>query len=142
MATKQTGEAPSRRRQQSPFPVTTLPAISVRISDWRARLRPVPRRPTSPCKCVVHLHRQTPTSSTLPTLPKGSTTSSRGRGIADADGAEGALGHRLSELVNDYYLNLLDWSADNRLAVALGADVYLWNAGKIGLLRSANHQMY
>ena len=33
------------------------------------------------------------------------------------------------ELVNDYYLNLLDWSADNRLAVALGADVYLWNAG-------------
>ena len=35
------------------------------------------------------------------------------------------------ELVNDYYLNLLDWSADNRLAVALGADVYLWNAGKI-----------
>ena len=42
------------------------------------------------------------------------------------------------ELVNDYYLNLLDWSADNRLAVALGADVYLWNAGKIGLLRSAN----
>lgn len=32
------------------------------------------------------------------------------------------------ELVNDYYLNLLDWSADNRLAVALGENVYLWNA--------------
>ena len=38
------------------------------------------------------------------------------------------------ELVNDYYLNLLDWSADNRLAVALGADVYLWNAGKINMI--------
>ena len=35
------------------------------------------------------------------------------------------------ELVNDYYLNLLDWSADNRLAVALGENVYLWNAGRI-----------
>ena len=35
------------------------------------------------------------------------------------------------ELVNDYYLNLLDWSADNRLAVALGENVYLWNAGMI-----------
>ena len=87
--------------------------------------------------------RRPPTSSNphefyIANIAKGSTTSSRGRGIADADGAEGALGHRLSELVNDYYLNLLDWSADNRLAVALGADVYLWNAGKIGLLRSAN----
>ena len=91
--------------------------------------------------------RRPPTSSNphefyIANIAKGSTTSSRGRGIADSDGAEGALGHRLSELVNDYYLNLLDWSADNRLAVALGADVYLWNAGKIGLLRSANHLMY
>lgn len=32
------------------------------------------------------------------------------------------------ELVNDFYLNLVDWSCDNVLAVALGAGVYLWNA--------------
>ena len=32
------------------------------------------------------------------------------------------------ELVDDYYLNLLDWSSRNVLAVALGASVYLWNA--------------
>jgi len=32
------------------------------------------------------------------------------------------------ELVNDFYLNLLDWSCDNILAVGLGAGVYLWNA--------------
>ena len=32
------------------------------------------------------------------------------------------------ELVDDYYLNLISWGADNILAVALGQCVYLWNA--------------
>ena len=38
--------------------------------------------------------------------------------------------------MDDYYLNLLDWSADNRVAVALGTTVYLWDAegGAIQLL--------
>ncbi|CAL4139176.1 unnamed protein product [Meganyctiphanes norvegica] len=33
------------------------------------------------------------------------------------------------ELLDDYYLHLLDWSCNNHLAVALGASVYIWNAG-------------
>ncbi|KAJ6648302.1 Cell division cycle protein 20 like [Pseudolycoriella hygida] len=33
------------------------------------------------------------------------------------------------EIINDYYLNLLDWSNDNIVTVALGSIVYLWNAG-------------
>lgn len=33
------------------------------------------------------------------------------------------------DIVNDYYLNLLDWSRDNIVTVALGQSVYLWNAG-------------
>ena len=32
------------------------------------------------------------------------------------------------ELQDDFYLNLLDWSALNLLAVGLGSAVYLWNA--------------
>eukprot|EP01061_Rhynchopus_euleeides_P022130 TRINITY_DN36051_c0_g1_i1.p1 TRINITY_DN36051_c0_g1~~TRINITY_DN36051_c0_g1_i1.p1 ORF type:complete len:522 (+),score=127.62 TRINITY_DN36051_c0_g1_i1:51-1568(+) len=32
------------------------------------------------------------------------------------------------ELVDDYYLNLLDWSQSNVLSVALKQTVYLWNA--------------
>lgn len=32
------------------------------------------------------------------------------------------------EIVDDYYLNLVDWSPTNILAVALGSTVYLWNA--------------
>ncbi|MEW5318494.1 MAG: hypothetical protein WDW38_009711 [Sanguina aurantia] len=32
------------------------------------------------------------------------------------------------ELVDDYYLNLLDWSCRNMIAVALGRSVYLWNS--------------
>ena len=32
------------------------------------------------------------------------------------------------ELIDDYYLNLLDWSIGNILAITLGNTVYLWNA--------------
>ncbi len=32
------------------------------------------------------------------------------------------------DIVNDYYLNLLDWSCNNHLAVSLGPCIYLWNA--------------
>ncbi|GFH26172.1 cell division cycle protein 20, partial [Haematococcus lacustris] len=32
------------------------------------------------------------------------------------------------DLVDDYYLNLLDWSCNNSIAIALGSTVYLWNA--------------
>ena len=32
------------------------------------------------------------------------------------------------DIINDYYLNLMDWSSNNHLAVALGAEVYIWNA--------------
>jgi cell division cycle protein 20 (cofactor of APC complex) len=38
------------------------------------------------------------------------------------------------ELVDDYYLNLLDWGTSNNvLAVGLGASVYLWNAATGGI---------
>ena len=33
------------------------------------------------------------------------------------------------EIVDDYYLNLLDWSASNKLAVCLGHSLYIWDAG-------------
>jgi cell division cycle 20, cofactor of APC complex len=33
-----------------------------------------------------------------------------------------------TDLVDDYYLNLLSWGKRNVLAVALGQAVYLWNA--------------
>lgn len=33
------------------------------------------------------------------------------------------------DIVDDYYLNLIDWSPNNILAAALGSTVYLWNAG-------------
>jgi cell division cycle protein 20 (cofactor of APC complex) len=32
------------------------------------------------------------------------------------------------DLLDDYYLNLLDWSSTNTIAVALGPAVFLWNA--------------
>ncbi|TGZ75161.1 hypothetical protein CRM22_000541 [Opisthorchis felineus] len=43
------------------------------------------------------------------------------------------------EIMDDFYLNILDWSANNILAVALNQEVYLWNAssGDIACLMSA-----
>ena len=38
------------------------------------------------------------------------------------------------DIVNDYYLNLLDWSSNNHLAVALGPHIYFWNAAN-GIVR-------
>ena len=32
------------------------------------------------------------------------------------------------ELLDDYYLNLVDWSASNRVAVCLGHSLYVWDA--------------
>ncbi|KAM7279816.1 hypothetical protein ACFE04_006950 [Oxalis oulophora] len=32
------------------------------------------------------------------------------------------------DLVDDYYLNLIDWGSANVLAIALGSTVYLWDA--------------
>ena len=32
------------------------------------------------------------------------------------------------QLTDDFYLNLVDWSSQNTLAVGLGACVYLWSA--------------
>lgn len=43
------------------------------------------------------------------------------------------------EIIDDFYLNILDWSVDNQLAIALNRDVYVWNAitGDITFLMSA-----
>ncbi|CAH1775934.1 unnamed protein product [Owenia fusiformis] len=46
------------------------------------------------------------------------------------------------EILDDYYLNLLDWSVNNHLAVCLGGNIYLWNAtsGNIQQLLSMENQ--
>ncbi|KAM3654185.1 cell division cycle protein 20 homolog [Ammospiza maritima maritima] len=46
------------------------------------------------------------------------------------------------EMFNDYYLNLIDWSSQNFLAVALDNAVYLWNHAtrEIILLLQMEHQ--
>lgn len=47
-------------------------------------------------------------------------------------------------LIDDFYLNLLDWSTRNILAVALGSSVYLWNGsdGSVKELMSVSGESY
>lgn len=58
-----------------------------------------------------------------PYLPSSSTCSSTRKIPKSADRVLDAPGIRA-----DYYLNLLDWSSQNMLAVALDRSLYLWNA--------------
>ncbi|CAI5510158.1 unnamed protein product [Closterium sp. Naga37s-1] len=55
-----------------------------------------------------------------------------GAGLGSEDSGEGSpASERIldaPEIVDDYYLNLLDWSSQNQIAVALGTTVYLWSA--------------
>jgi WD40 repeat protein len=41
-------------------------------------------------------------------------------------------------LCDDFYLNLVDWSPANQLAVALGNSVYIWNANTASVAELAN----
>ncbi|KAF2091209.1 WD40 repeat-like protein, partial [Saccharata proteae CBS 121410] len=47
-------------------------------------------------------------------------------------------------IVDDYYLNLLDWSAGNQVAVALERSVYIWSAdtGNVNSLFDCNDDTY
>ena len=48
------------------------------------------------------------------------------------------------EVLNDYYLNLLDWNSNNLVAVGLGSAVYIWNAsnGSISKLLECPNNNY
>ena len=48
------------------------------------------------------------------------------------------------DLQDDFYLNLIDWSHQNLLAVGLGPSVYLWNAGtsEVSLLHDPLHYYF
>jgi cell division cycle protein 20 (cofactor of APC complex) len=43
------------------------------------------------------------------------------------------------EVLDDYYLNLLDWSKDNILSVALGLNVFLWNGSSGEIVQLTNN---
>ncbi|KAF3781131.1 Cell division cycle 20-1 cofactor of APC complex [Nymphaea thermarum] len=47
-------------------------------------------------------------------------------------------------LMDDYYLNVLDWGSNNVLAVALGSTLYLWSAdtGKVRVLMEVEEDHY
>ena len=47
-------------------------------------------------------------------------------------------------LQDDFYLNLVDWSSQNVLAVGLGTCVYLWSActSKVGGIRPLMYQPF
>lgn len=91
-------------------------------------------------------HRVLAFKTKAPAPPEGYTNGLRAvytanKGIAGAPRAMTGSAHRhipstaerildAPELVDDYYLNLLDWGqSNNTLAVGLGSNVYLWNAG-------------
>ncbi|ALC39757.1 fzy [Drosophila busckii] len=82
-----------------------------RILCYQNKAPAAPETHTNPLKVVYALKTPISTKSGSRYIP---TTPER---ILDAP-----------DFINDYYLNLMDWSGDNIVAVALGSCVYLWNA--------------
>ena len=82
--------------------------------------------------------------SKAPAPPSGMENSARGVYTSNSAGVKAKKTFRqipsaperildAPELVDDYYLNLLDWGASNQVAVALGCTVYTWNADTGGI---------
>nr|XP_014096792.2 cell division cycle protein 20 homolog [Bactrocera oleae] len=84
---------------------------STRILCYQNKAPAAPESHQNPLKVVYSINTPLSTKSGSRFIP---TTSDR---ILDAP-----------DIINDYYLNLMDWSADNIVTVALGNAVYLWNA--------------
>ncbi|XP_055921612.1 cell division cycle protein 20 homolog [Eupeodes corollae] len=82
-----------------------------RILSYQNKAPPAPESHQNPNKVVYSIKTPISTKSGSRYIP---STSDR---ILDAP-----------DIINDYYLNLLDWSVDNVVCVALGNAVYLWNA--------------
>ncbi|EDV31376.1 uncharacterized protein Dana_GF14581 [Drosophila ananassae] len=82
-----------------------------RILCYQNKAPAAPETHNNPLKVVYSIKTPISTKSGSRYIP---TTSER---ILDAP-----------DFINDYYLNLMDWSGDNIVAVALGSCVYLWNA--------------
>lgn len=87
---------------------------SQRILSYQKKAPSAPEGFQNPMK-VLYVHAKTPASakSSSRYIPQAPDR------ILDAP-----------DIVDDYYLNLIDWSPNNILAAALGSTVYLWNAGK------------
>ncbi|KAJ1484004.1 WD40-repeat-containing domain protein [Baffinella frigidus] len=102
--------------------------------DYRQALRDIILPPVSPADKILPLH-QSPTSpgdcgGTLMGSPHSVSPSASARKRRNARLIPKSPDKILDapDIVDDYYLNLLDWSPSNILAVALGQSVFLWNA--------------
>ncbi|CAI0434903.1 unnamed protein product [Linum tenue] len=86
----------------------------------RTRILAFKNKPPVPVELIPHQHTASASSTThqaKPTKPRRHIPQQTSERTLDAP-----------DLVDDFYLNLLDWGSSNVLAIALGSTVYLWDA--------------
>ncbi|XP_015577795.2 cell division cycle 20.2, cofactor of APC complex [Ricinus communis] len=118
-----------RKGKENPTTVWNSPsrvAYQKQLADAfninRTRILAFKNKPPAPIDPIPH-ELLSPSSS--PSVHKPKTAKSR-RHIPQS--SERTLD--APEIVDDFYLNLLDWGSSNMLAIALGDTVYLWDASK------------
>ncbi|KAF2306642.1 hypothetical protein GH714_020011 [Hevea brasiliensis] len=82
----------------------------------RTRILAFKNKPPAPVELIPQEHISSSHLQTKPTKPRRYIPQSSERTLDAPD------------LVDDFYLNLLDWGSSNVLAIALGNTVYLWDA--------------
>jgi len=95
----------SGKSPTSVLPVSEPPASPYRPSNVPIELLNLNQEPTTPSQSSTQHFRQ------IPKIPFR---------VLDAP-----------DLVDDYYLNLLDWGQNNIVAIALTSNIYLWNANTL-----------
>ncbi|GJN41327.1 hypothetical protein PR202_gn00685 [Eleusine coracana subsp. coracana] len=90
--------------------------LAEKLLNNRTRILAFRNKPPEPENILTDLHADVASFQAKPTKQRRHIPQSADRTL-DAP-----------ELVDDYYLNLLDWGSSNVLSIALGNTVYLWDA--------------
>lgn len=119
-------ESPTSRAYQSSVAEACGIALNTRILEFQ------PAAPQSNKPIDLRSQYNRPLKATANAQLRRKVPTAPGR-VLDAPG-----------LIDDYYLNLLDWSSSNQVAIALERSVYIWNAntGSVASLMESSSDSY
>lgn len=108
-------DLPSDEKPQAEYRTSVAQACGISLNTRILEFQPAPPKSSRPADMRSQYNYNTRAQAAgVPKKRKVSATPER---VLDAPG-----------LIDDYYLNVLDWSCNNQVAIGLDQSVYVWNA--------------